>query len=90
MSSTSAQTVNEETSGFTQTSRWYYWFAVAGLIVCSLGWCLISDQFDPLRETGPVASTSRPFALFFALIFLGCVAYLVAVWRAVVQPQEFR
>lgn len=71
-------------------SRTIYWVAIAGLILCSFGWNCLSSQFDPFRETGPVASTSRPFVLFFSLIIIGCLSYLVTIWRAVAHPGEFR
>ncbi len=67
-----------------------YWISIAGLILCSLGWTWLSFSFDSFRETGAIASTSRPFVLFFLLAILGCAAYLLAIWKAVVQPQTFR
>lgn len=67
-----------------------YWVSIIGIIVCSLGWTWISFSFDSYRETGAVAITKRPFILFFSLAALGCAAYFVAIWRAIIQPQEFR
>jgi len=67
-----------------------YWFPIIGIIICSLGWTWISFSFDPFCETGAVANTKRPFLLFFSLAGLGCAAYFVAIWRAIIQPQEFR
>ena len=64
--------------------------SIAGIIICSLGWTWISFSFDPFRETGALASTSRPFALFFSLAVLGSVAYFIAIWQAIVHPHTFR
>ncbi len=67
-----------------------YSVSIIGIIICSLGWTWISFSFDSFRETGAVAITKRPFILFFSLAALGCAAYFVAIWRAIIQPQEFR